>query len=88
VSIVPLEAMPELGLEFRGYAPMATGGGLISLPFYVANVQAFNKNFDLRIGALDLPKEGGIGALIGRDMLDTFKICLNGKKQEIEVSDP
>jgi len=88
VTIVPYKTVAELGLEFDGYSPIATGGGLAPIPFYKARVRAFDKNFDLRIGVLDLPQEAGISALVGRDILDSFKVCLNGKTKEIEVSEP
>ena len=88
LSVVPYEAGEELGLEFEGFAPTATGGGVIGMPVYRAKAKAFGKDFDLRVGALQLPKESTIRALVGRNILDSFRICLDGKRKEMEVSDP
>jgi len=37
---------------------------------------------------LDLPKESPINSILGRDVLDLFKVCLDGKKGEITFLDP
>jgi hypothetical protein len=87
-TIIPSDAAVKLGLRFAEYTPIATGAGVILLPLYVAKVKAFRRTFDIRVGSLNLPKEVGVRALLGRDVLDSFKICLNGKRKEIEVSDP
>ncbi len=87
-TIIPSNTAEKLGLRFAEYTPIATGAGVILLPLHAAKITAFGKTFDIRVGTLDLPKEGGVRALLGRDVLDSFKICLNGKRREIEVSDP
>ena len=88
LSVIPSEASEELGLEFEGYAPTATAGGVIGMPIYRAQVKALGKDFDLRVGVLELPKESAIRTLVGRNILDSFRICLDGKRKEMEVSDP
>jgi len=88
LTVIPYQASEQLGLEFEGFAPTATGGGVIGMPVYRAMVKAFGKDFDLRVGVLELPEEGKIRALVGRNVLDSFRICLDGRRKEMEVSDP
>lgn len=85
VTIVPYDVCRDLRLEFKAFASTATGGGTVQMPLYKAGVTAFNKNFDIYVGVLDLPTESKIRALLGRDILDSFKVCLDGRKKEITV---
>ena len=86
-TLVPSEVSERLGLEFAEFIPVATGGGTILTPLYLARLEVFGKVFDLSIACFDLPKESSIQALLGRDILDHFNICLNGKKKEITVKE-
>jgi len=87
-TIIPPYVAEELGLKFAGFESVATGAGVILLPEYEAVVEAFDERHRILVGCLELPRESPIEALIGRDILDEYKICLNGKTREIEVSDP
>ena len=87
-TMIPSDSIDELGLTFKEFVPIATGAGIILLPLYIVKVTAFGRIFDIRVGCLDLPNEAGIRVLLGRDILDSFKVYLNGKMKEIEVSDP
>ncbi|MCP8322529.1 MAG: hypothetical protein H3Z52_16555 [archaeon] len=60
----------------------------IIMPLHKANVKVFERVFSIHIACLDLPKESPIQALLGRDILDNFKVCLDGKKKKVEVKDP
>jgi hypothetical protein len=37
------------------------------------------------VGCLDLPERTPATTLIGRDLLDHFRICLDGRRKEISV---
>ena len=87
-TIIPISMAEEIGLRFSGYDDVATGGGVVALPTFEAKVEAFGKRYDLVIGSLDLPDAIPIRSLLDRDVLDMHKVCLNGKRKEIEVSDP
>jgi len=87
-TIIPPSLAEELELRLAGFAKIATGAGIISVSEYVAVVEAFEKRHMIHVGCLDLPEEISIRALIGRDILDRYKVCLNGKKKEVEISDP
>jgi predicted aspartyl protease len=84
-TIIPSAVADALGLKFVGFEKIATGSGVILMPEYEAAVEVFNKKHEMFVGCLDLPKETPIKALLGRDILDNYEICLNGKTKEIVV---
>ncbi len=86
-TIIPPAMAREHQLKLAGYESVATGAGVISMPEYEAVIEVFGKRFNLLVGCLDLPKETPIKALLGRDILDNFEICLNGKSKEIIVKE-
>ena len=86
-TIIPPSVAEEVKLKFAGFERVATGAGVILMPEYEAVVEAFEKKHNILVGSLDLPKETPIKALIGRDILDNFEICLNGKEKEIIVKE-
>lgn len=86
-TLVPSEVAEKLGLEFAEFVPVATGGGTILMPLYLARLDVFGKLFELSVACFDLPKESSIQALLGRDILDGFNICLNGPTKEITVEE-
>jgi hypothetical protein len=57
------------------------------MPLFKAKVIAFGKAFDIYVTCFDLPKESPIQALLGRDVLDNFEICLNGREKAIIVKE-
>ncbi|MGQ9468627.1 MAG: hypothetical protein ACUVTD_02185 [Nitrososphaerales archaeon] len=87
-TLVPSSVSEELHLEFKGFISVATGSGIILMPLYKDNVKVFERVFSIYIACSDLPRESPIQALLGRDILDDFKVCLDGKKKEVEVKDP
>jgi predicted aspartyl protease len=87
-TTIPAHIAEELELQRGVEATVATAGGVVSMPEYKAVIEAFGRRHDVLVGGIDLPEESPIRALIGRDILDNYKVCLNGKTKEIEVSDP
>jgi len=86
-TLVPSNVADELNLPFEGFVPVATGGGTILMPLFKAKVIAFDKSFNIYIACFDLPKESPIQALLGRDILDDFEICFDGRKKEIIIEE-
>lgn len=87
-TIIPPDMAEELELKFAGFEGVATGGGIVLMPEYEAVVEAFGNRHGILVGCIDLPEESAIKALIGRDILDGYKLCLDGKNKEVEVTDP
>ncbi len=86
-TIIPSSVAEKLELKFVGFESLATGAGMILMPEYEAIVEAFGKKHSILVGSLDLPKETPIKALLGKDILDNFEICLNGMNKEIIVKE-
>lgn len=84
-TIIPSAIADALELKFAGFEKVATGSGVILMSEYEAVVEVFDKKHEIFVGCLDLPKETPIRALLGRDILDNYEICLNGKTREIIV---
>ena len=87
LTILPGRMAEALGLKFATFSSVATGGGIVVMPRYEAKLELLEKRFDLVIGCLELPAETPISALLGRDVLDSFRVCLNGKRKEVEFTD-
>lgn len=87
-TLVPAKVSEDLDLLFRGFASIATASGIVLMPLYEGAIFIVDKEFKLSLICYDLPKESFIRSLIGRDILDKFKVCLDGKKEEITFFDP
>ena len=63
-----------------------TGAGIIYIPYYEISIEVFGRIYDnIHVGCLDLPERTPAKALLGRDILDNYRICLDGIKKEIRV---
>jgi hypothetical protein len=85
-TIIPTFIANEMNLSFAGSDETVTGAGIIHIPYYEVSIEVFGDHYDnMHIGCLDLPKNTPARALLGRDILDNYKICLDGKRKEISV---
>ena len=86
MTIIPTYIANEMNLTFAGSDETVTGGGIIYIPYYEVSIEVFGRTYDnLHIGCLDLPDRTPCKALLGRDILDNYRICLDGRRKEIEV---
>jgi hypothetical protein len=86
-TIIPTYIANEMNLSFAGSDETVTGAGIIQIPYYEVSIEIFGKLYDnMHIGCLDLPERTPATALLGRDILDDYKICLDGRRKEIKVS--
>jgi hypothetical protein len=86
-TIIPTYIANEMNLSFAGNDETVTGAGIIQIPYYEVSIEVFGKLYDnMHIGCLDLPERTPATALLGRDILDDYKICLDGRRKEIKVS--
>jgi len=44
------------------------------------------KRFSILVLRKDLPKTAAMRSVIGRDILDNFEVCFNGKTRVVEIS--
>ena len=86
-TIIPTYIANEMNLSFAGSDETVTGAGIIHIPYYEVSIELFGKLYDnMHVGCLDLPERTPATALIGRDLLDNYRICLDGRRKEITVS--
>ena len=85
-TIIPTYVANEMNLSFAGSDETATGAGIIHIPYYEVSIEIFDKIYDnIHVGCLDLPERTPAKALVGRDILDNYRICLDGIRKEIRV---
>lgn len=85
-TIIPTFIANELNLSFAGSDETVTGGGIIQIPYYEVSIEIFGRiHENMHIGCLDFPERTPARALVGRDILDNYMICLDGKRKEITV---
>ena len=85
-TIIPTYIANEMNLSFAGSDETATGAGIIHIPYYEVSIEIFDEIYDnLNVGCLDLPERTPAKALVGRDILDNYSICLDGIRKEIRV---
>jgi hypothetical protein len=85
-TIIPTYVANEMNLSFAGSDETVTGAGIIYIPYYEVSIEVFGRSYDnIHVGCLDLPERTPAKALLGRDILDNYRICLDGIKKEIRV---
>jgi len=85
-TIIPTYIANELNLTFAGSDETVTGAGIIQIPYYEVSIEVFgNLHDNTLVGCLDLPERTPARALLGRDILDNYRICLDGRRKEIKV---
>jgi hypothetical protein len=85
-TIIPTYIANEMNLSFAGSDETVTGAGIIYIPYYEVSIEVFSRTYDnVHVGCLDLPERTPAKALLGRDILDNYRICLDGMRKEIRV---
>ena len=86
-TIIPTYIANEMNLAFAGSDETVTGAGIIYIPYYEISIEVFGTIYEnIHVGCLDLPERTPAKALLGRDILDNYRICLDGIRKEIIVS--
>jgi hypothetical protein len=86
-TIIPTYIANEMNLSFAGSDETVTGAGIIHIPYYEVSIEVFGQLYEgVHVGCLDLPEGTPANALLGRDILDNYRICLDGRNKEITVS--
>src|SRR5919112_766614 len=85
-TIIPTYIANEMNLSFAGSDETATGAGIIHIPYYEVSIEIFSEIYDnVHVGCLDLPEQTPAKALVGRDILDNYRICLDGIRKQMKV---
>jgi len=84
ISLIPRSVARKLGLEGVGEISVITGKGKSTLKIYRAIIGSHGEEFGVIVAGQDLPKQSPIRALLGRDIMDKFKVCFDGKRKELK----
>ena len=86
-TIIPTHIANDMNLSFAGSDETVTGAGIIHIPYYEVSIEVFGELHEsVHVGCLDLPEGTPAKALLGRDILDNYRICLDGRRKEIKVA--
>ena len=86
MTIIPTHIAEGMNLSFAGSDETVTGAGMIDMPYYEVSIEVFGDLYEnMHVGSLELPERTPSKALLGRDILDNYKICLDGKAKNIKV---
>ncbi|HJS82899.1 MAG TPA: hypothetical protein VJ742_08720 [Nitrososphaera sp.] len=86
-TIMPTFIANEMNLSFAGSDETVTGAGIIHVPYYEVTIEVFGRMHEnIHVGCIDFPERTPARALLGRDILDCYRICLDGRRKEIQVS--
>ncbi len=53
---------------------------------FITTVTFLNKEFSILILGRTLPEQAIVKAIVGRDILNKFKVCFDGTKKEVDIS--
>jgi predicted aspartyl protease len=84
-SLIPEKDAIDLGLPYAGDTTIITGTGKDSIKLYRAKVSFLNRKFLILVFGRDLPEQALVKAMIGRDVLDNFKVCFDSIRREVEI---
>lgn len=85
-TLIPEKDAKKFGLTYAGDTTVITGSGKDTIRLYSAQVEFLGKKFRILVFGRDLPKQAQIKAMIGRDILDAYKVCFDGIRKEIEIN--
>jgi len=84
-TLIPEKDSKKLDLTYAGDTTVITGTGKDAIKLYRAQIEFLNEEFNILVFGRDLPEQAQIKAMIGRDILDKYKICFDGVRKEIEI---
>lgn len=84
--LIPEADAAKIGLVYAGDMEIITGSGKDIIKLYKATITFLNKDFSVLILGRDLPEQAIVNAIVGRDILDKYKVCFDGVRKEIEIT--
>jgi hypothetical protein len=84
-TLIPEDDAIALNLHYAGDIMVITGTGKDSMKLFSAEIKFFDEKFSILVLGKNLPEQAGIKAIVGRDILDNYKICFNGVSGEFEI---
>ena len=84
--LIPEADATKIGLLYAGDAEIVTGSGKDHIKLYKATITFLNKEFSVLVLGRDLPEQAMVKAIVGRDILDKYRVCFDGMRKEIEIT--
>ncbi|MEA2090155.1 MAG: aspartyl protease family protein [Thermoproteota archaeon] len=85
-TLIPEKDAEKLGLTYAGDTTVITGMEKDIIKLYRAQIEFLGEEFNILVFGRDLPEQAQIKAMIGRDILDKYRICFDGVRKEIEIT--
>ena len=85
-TLIPEKDARKLGLTYAGDTTVITGTGKDAIKPYRTRIEFLSEEFNILVFGRDLPEQAQINAMIGRDILDKYKIRFDGARKEIEIT--
>ncbi len=83
--LIPEKDAKDMGLPYAGDMEVITGTGKDYIRLYKATIIFLDEEVSTLVFARDLPEQAVVKAIVGRDILDNYKICFNGIARKIEI---
>lgn len=84
--LIPETDATKIGLPYAGDAEIITGTGKDHIKLYKATITFLNKEFSVLVLGRDLPEQAMVKAIVGRDILDKYRVCFDGIRKQIETT--
>jgi len=84
--LIPEADATKIGLVYAGDTEIITGSGKDVIKLYKAIITFLDKEFSVLVLGRNLPKQAVVNAIVGRGILDKYKVCFNGVKKEIDIT--
>jgi len=85
-TLIPEKDAVKLGLEYVGDTEIITGSGKDHIKLYKATITFLDKEFSILVLGRDFPEQAVVKAIVGRDILDKYRVCFNGMRKEVEIT--
>lgn len=84
--LIPQTDATKIGLPYAGDSEIITGTGKDSIKLYKVTITFLNRDFSVLVLGRDLPEQATVKAIVGRDILDRYRICFDGARKEMEIT--
>jgi predicted aspartyl protease len=86
-TLIPEKDAISLGLPYIGDTEVITASGKDAVRVYYASIEFLGEQIMMFILGRDLPEEALIESVVGRDLLDKYKVCFDGVRKEVTVEE-
>ncbi len=85
-TLIPEKDALGLGLSYVGETAFMTASGEDAFRLYAAEVEFMGRRHRILVLGRDLLGKVSIKSIVGRDILDQYRVCFNGRRRELEIT--